>query len=467
MRSRIRGTITAVAVSLLAAASLGGLAASASAASAPGSFQLKAQGDALSISAFGTSFSGGDSTISADTTPSADAVGSGQLLPSVSGSQHATATAPGQSQNLPQTCASPAVPAPLSTYLSPAGLGCGSAQAALDGNGLPTAGSSGTIAQLNVGAGTALTQIIVAGSPTFTALQGFLGTLPTPPSGGISLGALLTQLGLSVAQTTGLATISAGTSTGSVSATATTATASNTSSGGTIAILPGAGGAGLPAASITLGAAQTTATLDRTGGAGTATASPSVVTVTINDPVTGSNTVTLAPGQSQTLLAGTPLASTISVGSSTTTQGPGSATATAQGVVLSLLTSLPGGGITIDLASSNASVTGAALAAAVTPPAAPSAAAPAAPAAPAPSAGAPIAGVTAVHTGEPWAGSLPFVALALVAGLGLIYRRRLGAFIPVLAHGTRALGSPLGAAADRARSGLRYLAALVRGGSGR
>jgi hypothetical protein len=112
-------------------------------------------------------------------------------------------------------------------------------------------------------------------------------------------------------------------------------------------------------------------------------------------------------------------------------------------------------------------VTGAALAAAVTPPAAPSAAAPAAPAAPAPSAGAPIAGVTAVHTGEPWAGSLPFVALALVAGLGLIYRRRLGAFIPVLAHGTRALGSPLGAAADRARSGLRYLAALVRGGSGR
>ncbi|HWF23541.1 MAG TPA: hypothetical protein VG226_15420, partial [Acidimicrobiales bacterium] len=273
MRSRIRGTITAVAVSLLAAASLGGLAASASAASAPGSFQLKAQGDALSISAFGTSFSGGDSTISADTTPSADAVGSGQLLPSVSGSQHATATAPGQSQNLPQTCASPAVPAPLSTYLSPAGLGCGSAQAALDGNGLPTAGSSGTIAQLNVGAGTALTQIIVAGSPTFTALQGFLGTLPTPPSGGISLGALLTQLGLSVAQTTGLATISAGTSTGSVSATATTATASNTSSGGTIAILPGAGGAGLPAASITLGAAQTTATLDRTGGAGTATAS--------------------------------------------------------------------------------------------------------------------------------------------------------------------------------------------------
>jgi hypothetical protein len=185
------------------------------------------------------------------------------------------------------------------------------------------------------------------------------------------------------------------------------------------------------------------------------------VTVTVNNPVTGSNTITLAPGQSQTLLAGTPLASTISVGSSNTTQGPGSATATAQGVVLSLLTGLPGGGITIDLASSSASVTGLALAAAVTPPAAPPVAAPA------PPAGAPIPGVTAVHTGEPWGGSLPIIALALVAGLGLIYRRRLAALIPVLAHGTRAIGSPLVAAADRGRCGLRYLAGLARGGSGR
>ncbi|HXA31715.1 MAG TPA: hypothetical protein VNV87_05620 [Acidimicrobiales bacterium] len=460
MRSRLRGSITAVAASLVAAASLGGMAASASAASGPGSFQLKAQGDALSISGFGTTLTGGDSTISADATPSADAVGSGQLLPTVSGSQHATATTPGQNQNLPLTCAAPTLPAPLSTYLS-AGLGCGSAQAATDGNGLPSAGSAGSVAQLTAGAGSALTQIITAGSPVFTALQGILGTLPTPPVGGISLGDLLTSLGLSVAQTTGLATISAGTSTGSVSTTAASATATNTSSGGTIAILPGAGGPGLPAASITLGAATTTATLDRSGGAGTATASPSVVTVTVNNPVTGSNTITLAPGQSQTLLSGTPLASTISVGSSNTTQGPGSATATAQGVVLSLLTGLPGGGITIDLASSSASVTGLALAAAVTPPAAPPAAAPA------PPAGAPIAGVTAVHTGEPWGGSLPIIALALVAGLGLIYRRRLAALIPVLAHGTRAIGSPLGAAVDRARCGLRYLAGLARGGSGR
>jgi hypothetical protein len=226
-------------------------------------------------------------------------------------------------------------------------------------------------------------------------------------------------------------------------------------------LLPGAGGGGSPAVSITLGAATTTATLDRSGGAGTASANPAVVTLTLNNPITGSNTIGLAPGQSQTLLAGTPLESTIDVGSSSVTQGPGGASATANGVTLDLLTGLPGGGITIDLASSNASVTGAALAAAVTPTPAPPAAAPAAPA------GAPIAGVTAVHTGEPWGGSLPIVALALAAGLGLIYRRRLGALIPVLAHGARAIGPPLGAGARRVRSRFRHLADLVRGGSDR
>jgi hypothetical protein len=461
MRSHIRGTITAVAASLLAAASLGGLATSASAASAPGSFQLNAQGDALSINLAGTPLTGGDSTITADnSTPKADAQGSGELLPVLSGSQHAVVTSPGQSQTLAQTCATPSIPAPLSTYLS-AGLGCGSAQAALDGNSLPTAGSSGSVAQLSLGDGNLGSTLVTDGSPLFTALTTIFGTLPALPGGGETLDQLLTTLGASVASTTGLATINAGTSTGSVSATATSATATNTSSGAVIALLPGAGGGGNPAVSITLGAATTTATLDRTGGAGTASASPAVVTLTINNPITGANTVSLAPGQSQTLLAGTPLASTISVGSSTVTQGPGGASATAHGVTLDLLTGLPGGGITIDLASSNSSVAGAALAAAVTPPAA------APPAAPAPPAGAPIAGVTAVHTGEPWGGSLPFIALALVAGLGLIYRRRLGALIPVLAHGTRALGSPLGAAADRARSGLHYLAGLVRGGSER
>jgi hypothetical protein len=445
------------AASLVMAASLGGFASVAgAAASGPGAFQLNAQGDALAISIAGTKLVGGDSTISADATPNTDAQGSGQLLPSVSGSQHATASASGQDQNLAQTCASPAVPPPLDTYLS-AGMGCGSAQAAVDGNGLPNAGSSGSVASLTIGAGTALTQLVQAGTPVYTALQGVLGQLPALPAGDISLGDLLTQLGLSVAATTGLATVSAGTSTGSVSATTASATATNTSSGATIDLLPGAGLNSLPLASITVGAAKATATLDRTGGAGTATAEPGVVTLTTNTPA-GSNSTTIAPGQSQTLLAGTPLASTISVGSSTVNQGAGAANASAQGVVLDLLTGLPGGGISIDLASSTASVTGTAAPA-------PPAAIPAS--APAPPAPAPIAGVTAVHTGEPWGGSLPIVALALVAGLGLIYRRRLRALVPVLAHGTRSLGPWLGAAAGRVRSGFRHLARLVSAGPDR
>ena len=260
------------ATSLVMAASLGGLASVAgAAASGPGAFQLTAQGDALAFSIAGTKLVGGDSTISADTTPNADAQGSGQLLPSVSGSQHATASASGQDQNLPQTCASPAIPPPLDTYLS-AGLGCGSAQAAVDGNGLPNAGSSGSVASLTIGAGTALTQLIQAGTPVYTTLQSVLGQLPALPAGGSRWATCSPSWVYRWPARPGWPRSAAGTSTGSVSATSATATATNTSSGATIDLLPGAGLDNLPLASITVGAAKATATLDRTGGAGTATA---------------------------------------------------------------------------------------------------------------------------------------------------------------------------------------------------
>ena len=42
--------------------------------------------------------------------------------------------------------------------------------------------------------------------------------------------------------------------------------------------------------------------------------------------------------------------------------------------------------------------------------------------------------VTAVHTGEPWAGSLPLALGAFVLGLVLLGRRRLASLIGSLAH---------------------------------
>ncbi|MHB1718270.1 MAG: hypothetical protein ACYCV5_13230, partial [Acidimicrobiales bacterium] len=157
----------------------------------------------------------------------------------------------------------------------------------------------------------------------------------------------------------------------------------------------------------------------------TATDSPALVSVTVGSPATGAHTVSIAPGQSQTFLAGTPLASTISVGAGTVTQGTGSAGASATGVTLDLGQGIDGG-IEVDLASGTASVSGVAPAAAT-----PSAALPfSAPPAPAPATV--IPDVTTVHTGEPWGGSLPLVGAAFGLGLALFYRKRLTSLVPAL-----------------------------------
>ncbi len=463
MKVSARRTIAIAATALLVAASLGEFATTAVATpTGPGSFQLSASGDALSISAVGNSLTAGHATAAADSSPSASATGAGELLPVLSGNQTATVTQAGQNQTLPQSCASPSVPSPLSTYLS-SGAGCGSAQAAIDGTGLPSATSTGTVAEGSIGAGSALDTVITSASPLIGPLEQLFGTLPSIPVSGTTLSNLLTELGIAAVTTTGLATVNVGSSTGNVAATATSGTATDTSNTGTIDLLPGAGLSGAPSVSISVGQSTATATLNRTTGAGTASVSPTVVNVTTSNPVSGTTTVPVNAGGSVSVLAGTPLASTIAVGTSSVTQGQGAASAMAQGVTLDLFSGVDGG-IDITLATSTASVTGAALA--TTPPAPPAAVTAQASPVSAPAGAATVPGVTTVHTGEPWGGALPLVGLALASGLGLVYRRRLGALVPVLAHGTRFVGAPMGAVAVAMLTRIRHLMGMDRERSG-
>ncbi|MDA8341082.1 MAG: hypothetical protein M0007_02490, partial [Actinomycetota bacterium] len=173
--------------------------------------------------------------------------------------------------------------------------------------------------------------------------------------------------------------------------------------------------------SVTVGKATATSSLDRGTAAGTASVDPGLVSITFGTAATGVHTVTIAPGQSQTFLAGTPLASTISVGSGSVTQGTGAATAVAHGVTLDLLQGVDGG-ITVDLATAGTSVSGAAPAAPAALPFTPGTTTPSPAPAPAP---AQIVGATSVHTGEPWGGAAPIVGVALASGLALVYRRRM------------------------------------------
>ncbi len=406
-------------------AGLAGAEPAGAATSGPGSYQGSASASALVVSIGGQKLTTGASAASSTSAPTATSSGEGELLPALVGARTATESTAGATDALPQSCGTPsglAIPASLTGLVS-LGIACGSATASVTTAGLPSASGNGSAASVSIGLGSLLDQVVTSGAPLAGTLQGVLGELPTLPSGGLPLGSLLTQLGASSTSATGLLSVTAGTTTSSVATTGTVLTSSMAASGATVGLLPGVGVSGGPLLSVQIGASKAAATLDRQNAAATATDAPALVSVTVGTPATGAHTVSIAPGRSQTFLAGTPLASTVSVGSGTVSQGTGYASASATGVTLDLAQGIDGG-IDVDLASGTASVGG--TAPAVVPPMTLpySASASSAPSV--------IPDVTTVHTGEPWGGSLPVVGAAFALGLALFYRRRFASLVPAL-----------------------------------
>jgi hypothetical protein len=140
----------------------------------------------------------------------------------------------------------------------------------------------------------------------------------------------------------------------------------------------------------------------------------------------------------------------VAVGSGSATSGSGKGSATASGLTIDALQGLGAGstgtdgGLDVQLASAASTATG-------TAPAVATAAAPVTPttAAVVPVATAPVVpGVTTVHTGEFWSGPLPIALLgvALLAGIGLVARRRLAGF----AHAAASFVATNSAAANSA-----------------
>ena len=398
---------------------------------------MKATGTALKITVAGTSLVGGTSSASAGQGAPATAEGVGELTPAAVSDQKATAPSANASQSLARQCAQPTTPfpAPVGSLLN-LGIGCSTATASQDGNGLPTASASGSIASLTVGAPTSALPIPVdPGGALATALEGVLGNVPLPalPSTGLPLGTVLVDLAAAAnSSISTLVNATVGASTSSVTATATTATATTQVQGTQIGVLQGLGAGGGPLLTVVAGKATTTTSLDRSTAQVTATDTPGVVSVTVNPPAGGPQTVTVAPGQSQTFLAGTPLQTTVAVGSGSATSGSGKGSATASGLTIDALQGLgagstgTNGGLDVQIASAASTATG-------TAPAVATAAAPVTPttAAVVPVATAPaVPGVTTVHTGEFWSGPLPIalLGLALLTGIGLVARRRLADF---------------------------------------
>lgn len=189
---------------------------------------------------------------------------------------------------------------------------------------------------------------------------------------------------------------------------------------------------GVPLIDITIAPAQASDAFN--GTSWTPTSKSALATVALNIPG-DAQTISVAPGQSLDLLAGTPLETVIDLGSASTSGTTGSS---ANGATVDAVKGV-NGGILLDLGSSNVTVGDTAPAAAqVTPKlvgtqSTPPAAAPSA--APAPAGLTP----TLVHTGAWWSGSMPFLA-----GLGALGGALLG--WPKFRRTAKGLGTLLRAA---------------------
>lgn len=111
---------------------------------------------------------------------------------------------------------------------------------------------------------------------------------------------------------------------------------------------------------IEVGRAQATAAIDTKSAAASAAASPAVVTVKVRDITKPKPTyvvVTVAPGETVTVLEGTPAESTITAADSTIEEKANSATAAADAVRLHLLKGV-NGGVVLGLGRATAAVNG-------------------------------------------------------------------------------------------------------------
>ncbi len=449
------------------AALAGGAAAASAAGAAAPRYSVATAGTGLEIQLGGTTFAGAVSAASAGTGAPVTARGQGEASPSATATAQASAASPGVSSTRPRTCAQPTAsfPAPFSTLVQ-LGVACGTASASMHSTGMPTASGAGSVGSLTVGAppgttfaadlGRILPTTVTQGSGLAQKLQTVLGSLPTLPTTGLPLGTVLQKVASATSGTsvTSLVSASVGPSTSTVATTGSTITAASSDTGSTVGVLNGLGAGGGALLTVTVGKALSSAHADLATATTGASATGGAVSVTFSPPTGTSKTVALAPGASQSFLTGTPLQTSVAVGASAATARHG--TASAEGVTIHLAQGVGTGGIVLVLGASTAKAAVTAppvVTTPTTPP--PPAAAPVVTPAPAT-----LTGATTVHTGEPWSGTLPFVLLgfSLLAGVGLITRRRLLALAHLGGHRAVGTGPASGLASRRsAGPGLRDL----------
>ena len=321
----------------------------------PEAFIATASARGLDLTLLGNHLTVGVSNALIDSSPKAQAQGAGVLL--VAGTvANALVTAADAVQD----------PAPACLFELPLGVlnlaaACGDA-AVSTASGLPQALGSGGVASIDIGLsllGDLIDQLAALLDQTVASvidpLLGLLGPLLDPLLGALNLNAnsLVSDLLAGLQRATSVLRVRLGTSSSTGTTDAAKVRSEGRAEGAVVEVLPGLSPVGAPLATITVGAARASVDVTRPAasesGAVTAVATPSfdaaLVNVALGLPILGDVTeIPVGFGAPLTLLAGTPLESTISVGAGSTSDGPnGSKVAVADGVSLQLLKGLSGG----------------------------------------------------------------------------------------------------------------------------
>jgi hypothetical protein len=345
----------------------------------PESFIATAAARGLDLNLFGTRVTVGQSSAIINSTPSAKASGAGVALASgtVSNSE---VSGPNQSSAPPKACV---LNLPVASLLA-VELACGESRVSTVG-GAPSAYGAGSVAGVDL-LGTSLLDPIIALLrslldqllPVVDQTVGAVTGTLTPVLGNL-LGGLAGNLGLGTNSTVGPVTglvdnlldgveratqlldVKVGDSNSTTATTATAVTAVANAAGAQIDLLPGLTLGGAPLLSIIVGQATSTSTFDRATAKSTPSFDAAVARVRLGLPLLGS-AVTDIPvqlNQPLTLLAGTPLESTISLGAGRTVTDPntGAVASYADGVSIQLLKGL-NGGIGLELAHAETGVGG-------------------------------------------------------------------------------------------------------------
>jgi hypothetical protein len=419
MRHLYRGGLFALLVTMTAA-----LAAGPATADTAEAFQGTAAAQALHISVLGKDATFGVADVNGASTLKAVASAAGQLLAQATSSS-ASVSKDDTSVADPTSglrCGAGQLPAPLDTVLS-LNLVCSSVKADIV-KGAPHAFGQGSVATIGLNANTVLKQLndtLHVGQTLSDTLQPVVKAVNDATGGSLNIDPASTlQQVIDGLLTTQTLAVKLGVSNSELTTVAGNLTSTSRAQGGEIDILPVAV-LGEPLATITVGSAQTRAAYDRVKGLATATADPSLVKVHFA-PTLGLPEVNVAPGQTVTILQGTPLESTIIVADGSTDISGSSAKAVADGVSLQLFKGLnlgsgtaaaaatPEAAVVLQLAHSESSVSGA-----------PAVVSPVPPAAPAPPA--PQVKALALTGPSPWLGVMGIVLLGSAYGARRLSRR--------------------------------------------